>query len=83
MTSTPFKANPELAAAAEDPTKFRDALVNFNAMQQSARLQQQREMELLNADPYNIEAQRKIEEAIRQEAVLENMESAMENMPES
>lgn len=52
-------------------------------MQQSAKLQQQHEAELLNADPYNIEAQRKIEEAIRQEAVLENMESAMENMPEA
>lgn len=53
-------------------------------MQESAKLQQQHaEADLLNADPYNIEAQRKIEEAIRQEAVLENMETAMENMPES
>jgi DNA damage-inducible protein 1 len=52
-------------------------------MQASAKLQQQHEAQLLNDDPYNIEAQRKIEEAIRQEAVLENMETAWENMPES
>jgi DNA damage-inducible protein 1 len=32
----------------------------------------------LNADPYDIEAQKKIEEAIRMEAVLENMHHAME-----
>ncbi|RSH84680.1 DNA damage-inducible protein 1 [Apiotrichum porosum] len=38
---------------------------------------------LLNADPYDIEAQKKIEEAIRMEAVLENMQHAMEFSPES
>lgn len=35
-------------------------------------------LQALNADPYDIEAQKKIEEAIRMEAVLENMQHAME-----
>ena len=56
-------------------------------MQNSARLQQERLRQQQaggsGGDEYDIEAQRKIEEAIRQEAVLENMESAMENMTES
>ncbi|GAA5921545.1 hypothetical protein JCM1841_000563 [Sporobolomyces salmonicolor] len=75
---------PEIAAAAEsDPARFRELLHQFSSMQESARLQQQREAALLNSDPFNVEAQRKIEEAIRHEAVLENMEQAMEQMPES
>lgn len=52
-------------------------------MQESARLQREREMALLQADPFDVEAQQKIEEAIRHERVLENMEQAMESMPES
>jgi hypothetical protein len=35
-------------------------------------------MQILNSDPYNVDAQKKIEEMIRHEAVLENMEHAME-----
>ncbi|GAA6029986.1 hypothetical protein JCM8097_009202 [Rhodosporidiobolus ruineniae] len=76
--------NPELAeAATSNPTRFRELLHQLQAMQQSARLQRQRELELLQADPYDVEAQKKIEEAIRQEQILENMEQAMENNPES
>ena len=50
-----------------------------------ASIEQQRQVEIarLNADPYDVEAQRKIEEAIRQEAVLENLEHALEYSPES
>lgn len=79
-----LQQQPELAdAAANNPTRFRELMLQFHAMQESARLQQEHESALLNSDPYNVDAQRKIEEAIRQQAVLENMETAMENMPEA
>ena len=38
---------------------------------------------LMNADPFDVEAQRKIEERIRQQAVLDNMAHALEWSPES
>ena len=37
---------------------------------------------MLEADPYSVEAQRRIEEAIQQQAVLENLEHALEYSPE-
>lgn len=41
------------------------------------------QMQLASADEFDIDAQRRIEEAIRQEAVMENFGSAMEFNPES
>jgi len=40
-------------------------------------------MDLAAADEFDVDAQRKIEEAIREERVMENLEHAMEYSPES
>ena len=78
------QAQPELAAAAQsNPARFAELLRQTRARQAEAEFAQQREVERLNADPFDIEAQRRIEEAIRQQAVMENMEHALEYSPES
>jgi len=78
------ETQPELATAAQsDPARFAELLRHTRERQYNAALAQQREIERLNADPFNVEAQRRIEEAIRQQAVVENMEHALEYSPEA
>ncbi|CAE6454363.1 unnamed protein product [Rhizoctonia solani] len=77
------QAQPELADAAQNnPQRFAELLRQHRDRQRDAELAHQREIAALNADPYNVDAQARIEEAIRQQAVLENMEHAMEYSPE-
>lgn len=76
---------PELAQAAQaDPRRFAELL---NQIQQVDRydqqLERQRQIDALNQDPFDVEAQRKIEEMIQQEQILENLNNAMEYHPES
>lgn len=78
------QTQPEIAAAAQsDPARFAELLRQTQDKQRQADAAQQREIQTLNADPYDVEAQRRIEEAIRQAAVMENMEHALEYSPES
>ncbi|PWI70324.1 DNA damage-inducible protein 1 [Purpureocillium lilacinum] len=72
----------ELAAAAEDPARFAAILRDAQDRERRERLERQREIERLNDDPFNIENQRKIEDMIRQERVMENLQNAMEHNPE-
>lgn len=78
------QSEPEIAdAARNDPAKFKQ-LYNARGERYAAMQREKHQMEeLLMADPFDIEAQKKIEEAIRQQQVLENMEHAMEFSPES
>lgn len=70
-------------AVRSNPQRFAELLRQTRERQNEAELEKQREIERLNADPYDVEAQRKIEEAIRLQAVMENMEHAMEYSPEA
>jgi DNA damage-inducible protein 1 len=73
---------PELAAAAEDPQRFAQL---FRQMQDSERQEQERRRQHiadLNADPFDIDAQMRIAEMIREERVQENLQNAIEHNPE-
>ncbi|XP_036301856.1 regulatory solute carrier protein family 1 member 1 isoform X3 [Pipistrellus kuhlii] len=74
--------NPPLADAllSGDLEKFTRVLVE--QQQDRARREQER-IRLFSADPFDLEAQAKIEEDIRQQNIEENMTIAMEEAPES
>lgn len=79
-----LQANPELIeAATHDPQRFATLLRQVRQQYEAAETQKQRETAVLNADPFDIDAQRKIEEAIRQEAIMENLNHAIEYSPEA
>jgi DNA damage-inducible protein 1 len=75
-------SQPELADAVSNPLRFREVFQNVHRRQAEADADKQQELAMLNADPFDINAQRKIEEIIRQERVMENLQDAMDHTPE-
>ena len=74
---------PELAEAASDPARFETAWREEQRKAREIQQQQEQEQRLLEDDPFNVEAQTKIEKLIRQQQIARNLETAMEENPES
>nr|GMC72348.1 DNA damage-inducible protein 1 [Ipomoea batatas] len=80
-----FQNDPELAQAVlgNDLNKLQEILRMRNQQRTELKRRQEEEMALLYADPFDVEAQKKIEEAIRQKGIDENWAAALEHNPEA
>ncbi|KAF9969068.1 DNA damage-inducible protein 1, partial [Actinomortierella ambigua] len=75
---------PHLAeAAVNNPARFHTMIRELDEQRRGAEQQRMMEIQALNENPFDIEAQQRIEEAIRLENVAANLEAALEYNPES
>lgn len=79
-----FQNDPELAQAVlgNDLNRLQDLLRSRHRQRAELQRRQDEEMALLYADPFDVEAQKKIEAAIRQKGIDENWAAALEYNPE-
>lgn len=76
------RSRPDLVAVLENPQAFARLFADSLDRERRERDERNRQIQLLNEDPFNPEAQARIEEMIRQERVMENLQNAMEHNPE-
>jgi DNA damage-inducible protein 1 len=82
MRQQAISQRPELGAVIDSPERF--AAVYRQMLEQEREDQMRRRQQIadLNADPFDIDAQMRIAEMIREERVQENLQNAIEHNPE-
>ena len=73
---------PRLHESINDPDRFRQTWLEMVQHDQQRERARQDELAMLNNDPMDIDSQRKIEEMIRQDQVMQNLEFAYLHSPE-
>jgi DNA damage-inducible protein 1 len=73
---------PELGAVIEDPERFAQVYLRMQEQEREEHMRRQQAIVELNSDPFDADAQRRIEEMIREERVQENLQNAIEHNPE-
>lgn len=77
------QSQPEMVAAVNDPVRFRHLFELLEQQKREAERAKRLEIARLDEDPFNPESQARIAELIRQEQVMENLQSAIEHNPEA
>ena len=73
---------PQLIEVINDPLRFREVMIEIERKRVQEENARQQELKRLQDDPYNEESQQKILELIQQDAVMENLNAALEHNPE-
>jgi DNA damage-inducible protein 1 len=82
MRQQAISQRPELAAVIESPERFAQALRQMGDQEREEQHRRRQQIADLNADPFDIDAQMRIAEMIREERVQENLQNAIEHNPE-
>jgi len=80
-----LQSDPQLAQAilGDNINELQNILRSRHLQKMDLKRKQEEELALLYADPFDVEAQKKIEAAIRQKGIDENWEAALEHNPEA
>lgn len=78
-----YQQYPHLEPVVNDPVAFRDAMLKIERERVETELKKQEALKKLEDDPFDPESQEIILRAIREEAIMENFNAAMENNPEA
>jgi len=73
---------PELAAVIDNPERFAQMFREMQEQEREEQMRRRQHIADLNADPFDIDAQMRIAEMIREERVQENLQNAIEHNPE-